>query len=197
MDTSQSNANFGTSTQVRIDGSPVVTTYFKFNVTGITGTVTSATLRVYANSAQSLGYTAYKVVDTTWGETTITAANAPALGSALGSSGKLTANTWTSANVTAAIPGNGLYTIAISTTNSTAVSLSSREGANPPQLVVNWSGSASAVPPIGNGSGDSTPPPVLVLLSVTLLAPSLVVLGRRQDHRRFGPVGQIGRPVGA
>ena len=139
VDASQPNSNFGASTQLRIDGSPTVNSYLTFNVTGISGTVTSATLRVFASSSQSTGYTAYSVPVTTWGEKTITAANAPPLGTALGSSGKITAGSWTSANVTVAVTGNGTYSFAISTANATAVSLSSREGANPPQLIVNWS----------------------------------------------------------
>jgi hypothetical protein len=139
VDASQPNSNFGTSTQLRIDGSPTVNSYLTFNVTGISGTVKSATLRVFASSSQGTGYTAYLVPLTTWGEKTITAANAPPLGTALGNSGKITAGTWTSASVTLAVTGNGTYSFAISTTNATAVSLSSREGANPPQLIVNWS----------------------------------------------------------
>ncbi len=184
IDTSQPTANFGTSTQIRIDGSPVVNSYLKFNVTGISGTVTSATLRVFANSGQTTGYTAYSVADTTWGETTINASNAPVFGTALGSSGKITAGTWTSADVTGAIPGNGTFSIGLSTTNSTAVSLSSREGANPPQLVVTWSSSGAAVP-LPPSSGDRPMLPVILLMTLPLLAPAVVVLRRPLDRRLF------------
>jgi hypothetical protein len=118
----------------------VVRSFLRFNVTGVTGTVTSATLRVWANSAQSTGYSAFAVVDNTWGETTITDANAPPFGAQLGSSGAALAGAWTSVNVTVAVTGNGTYSFGLSTTNSTALSLSSRQGANPPQLVVNYTG---------------------------------------------------------
>ena len=157
-------------------------TYLKFNVTGISGTVTSATLRIYANSAQSAGYTAYSVPDTTWGETTINASNAPAFGTARGSSGKITAATWTSADVTAAITGNGTYTIGVATTNATAVSLSSREGANPPQLVITTSSSGSAVPLPPSGP-QPTLPAVVLLLTLPLLVPASVVLRRPVERR--------------
>ena len=136
VDTSQPTVNFGSSTAIRTDGSPVVNGYLRFSVAGLSGTVTSATLRIFANSAQSTGYTAFKVTDNTWGETTITASNAPPFGSSLGSSGPIAAGTWTSVNVTPAVAANGTYSFGISTTNSTAVSLSSRSGANPPQLVI-------------------------------------------------------------
>ena len=187
VDTSQPGANFGTSTQIRIDGSPVVNGYLKFNVSGVGGPVTAATMRIFANSGQTTGYTAFGVPDTTWGETTISSANAPPLGAALGASGKITAATWTSADVTSAVTGNGTYSFAISTSNATAVSLSSREGANPPQLVVTWTAGAALVPiaPASPG-GDSGPQLVLLLLSLPLVPPALVVLGWRPERRVLG-----------
>jgi hypothetical protein len=110
-------------------------------MTGVAGTVSSAVLRVYANTAQSTGYDVYAITNNTWGETTITDANAPLFGAAkLGSSGRIAAGSWTSVDVTSAITGNGIYSFGLSTTNSTAVSLSSREGANPPQLTITWTG---------------------------------------------------------
>ncbi len=116
--------------------------------------------------------------DNTWGETTITDANAPPFGATkLGSSGKITAGTWTSVDVTSAITGNGTYSIGLSTTGSTAVSLSSREGANPPQLVITWTGSASIVAPIPPGRPE--PWLVTLYLVVALLAPGLLLLERR------------------
>jgi hypothetical protein len=173
VDASNPTANFGTSTQVRIDGSPVVRSYLRFNVSGLTGTVTNATLRIYGNSAQSTGYSAFSVADTTWGETTITNANAPAFGAQLGSSGPIAAASWTSVNVTSAVTGNGLISFGISTTNSTAVSLSSREGANPPQLLITTTTPAGAVPLLPSRP-DPIPP--IVFLLVPVLAPALLVL---------------------
>src|SRR5437764_868734 len=77
VDTSQPSVNFGTSTQVRADGSPVVRAYLRFNPQNLPGAVTKATLMIWANSAHSTGYSVYRVQDNTWGETTITAGNAP------------------------------------------------------------------------------------------------------------------------
>ena len=137
-DASAPTTNHGTATTLRVDASPVVRSFLRFTVAGVTGTVTSATLRVWANSAQSTGYDAFSVADNTWGETTITDANAPPFGAKLGSSGAAAAGAWTTVNVTATVTGNGTYSFGLSTTNSTALSLSSREGANPPQLVVTF-----------------------------------------------------------
>ena len=141
VDASAATSNFGSLTQIRIDGSPVVRTFLRFNVSGGSGAVNSAVLRVYANTAQTTGYDVYSVANNTWGETTITNSNAPPFGAAkLGSSGRISASSWTSVDVTSAVAGNGTFSFGLLTTGGTAVSLSSREGANPPQLVVAWAG---------------------------------------------------------
>jgi hypothetical protein len=180
VDASAATTNYGTSTQLRIDASPVVRSYLRFDLTGLTGTVTSATLRIWANSAQSTGYDAYSVADTTWGETTITNANAPAFGVKVGSSGALIASSWSSVNVTSAVATGGLISFGISTTNSTAASLSSRTGANPPQLVVTTSSGAAFAPPPPGGPGYLLP---LLLVLVPVLAPALLLLSKPPVRR--------------
>lgn len=175
-------SNFGTLTQVRIDGSPVARAFLRFIVTGVNGAVNSAVMRIYANTAQTTGYDLYPVASTTWGETAIDDANAPPFGAAkLGSSGKIAAGTWTSVDVTSAISGNGTFSFGLSTTNATAVSLSSREGANPPQLVITWTSAASLGVPISPSRPD---PRLLVLyLALPLLACGVLPLKRRRISR--------------
>ena len=141
VDSSNPSVNNGSLTQIRVDGSPVVHSYLRFNIQGLSGTVTSATLRIYANSALSAGYDAYRVSDNTWTETGITYNNAPPFGSAIGNSGSISSNTWTSVNITSYITGNGTYSLGLGTASSTALSLASREsGANAPQIVVQTQG---------------------------------------------------------
>jgi len=134
---SSPTSNYGSSTTLRADASPDVHSYLRFNVQGLSGTVTQATLRVYANSSSSLGCTANRVSDNTWSEATLNYNNAPVVGGALGSSGAFGAGVWINIDVTAYITGNGTYNLALTTASSTAVSLASREaGANAPQLIV-------------------------------------------------------------
>jgi len=130
-------SNYGSSTALRADASPDVHSYLRFNVQGLSGTVTQATLRVYANSSSSLGCIANSVNDNTWSEATLNYNNAPPVGGALDSSGLFGANVWVDLDVTAYITGNGIYNLALTTSGSTALSLASREaGANAPQLIV-------------------------------------------------------------
>jgi len=156
------STNYGSATQLRGDGSPVVMSYLRFNVTGLSGTPTSATLRVFANSASSGGYSIHGVSNNTWGEGTITYANAPPVGSVLGSSGAITSKTWTSIDVTAYITGIGTYNLALTVPGSTAISFASREaGANAPQLVVvTGGGSAATDTPTPGSTPTKTRTPV-------------------------------------
>jgi Calcineurin-like phosphoesterase len=137
-DDSKATTNYGTSTSLRFDGSPIVRSFLKFDLSGVAGTITKATLRVYANTASGSGYSVGGT-STAWTETGITAANAPAVGAAVGSSGAVAANSWTSVDVTALISG-GQLSLAMSGLNTTAVRLSSRESgsATAPQLVLEF-----------------------------------------------------------
>jgi hypothetical protein len=123
-----------------VDGSPVIRSYLRFTVQGLNGTVTKATLRIFANSASSSSLVASGVSDNTWTESTINYNNAPALGSMIGSSSPVTAGAWISIDITAYITGNGTYNLAVTTPGGTAISLASRQsGANAPQLIIETS----------------------------------------------------------
>ncbi len=137
VNSSSPTSNFGTGTALRADGSPDMRAYIRFNVQNLTGSVSLAILRVYANSSSSAGYSANAVADNSWGETTMTYSNAPTFTTpAVGSSGSFTTGTWTSVDVTAYITGNGLYSFALTTTGS-QINLASREtGATAPQLLI-------------------------------------------------------------
>jgi len=106
----------------------------------LSGNVTRATLRVFANTASSAGYSVNGVSNNTWAESTINYNNAPPVGSALGSSGSFGAGVWISIDVTAYIAGNGTYNLALTPLGTTAISFASREAAtNVPQLVIETS----------------------------------------------------------
>jgi len=135
VDASAPTANFGTATTLRVDGSPVVTTYLKFDVSGLP-TPSSAALRIVVSNTNVAAITVHRVANTSWGESTINASNAPAVGPIVASTGKVQAGTSYTLNVSSAVTSNGLVSLALKTVSSAAISMSSREGANPPQLLV-------------------------------------------------------------
>src|SRR6266508_2208520 len=130
------STNYGNAIILRVDSSPVDRSYLRFNVQGLNGAVTRATLRIFTSNSSNIGYEAHSISDNTWGELTINYNNAPAVGALLGSSGAISANTWTSIDVTSFIRGNGVFNLALITSSTTAMSFSSRQGTNSPQLVI-------------------------------------------------------------
>ncbi|HET8669853.1 MAG TPA: DNRLRE domain-containing protein, partial [Candidatus Saccharimonadales bacterium] len=147
VDSSNPSTNYGSQTQLRGDGSPTVRGYLRFNVQGLSGSITRATLRIYANSSSSVGYEIQGVSNNSWVESTITYNNAPSVGSAIGSSGGFSGGVWTSVDITSYIAGNGSYNLALVVTDSTAISFASREsGTRAPQLIIESQNTSTPTP---------------------------------------------------
>jgi chitodextrinase len=132
-----STTNYGGSTFLKADASPVFQSYLRFNVGDVSGTVTKATLRLYTTSSSATGYQIKRVSDQGWEEGNITFDNAPAADAAIGSSRNFAANNWTSVDVTSLVTSNGIYDFALITTSTVTLNFNSRDASsNRPQLVV-------------------------------------------------------------
>jgi len=137
VNSGSTTTNYGSATTLRADASPDIHSYLRFNVQGLSGNVTRATLRIFANSASTIGCNANSLSNNTWTESTINYSNAPSLGSAIGSSSPFGAGVWITLDVTAYITGNDTYNFGLTTPSGTAISFASREaGANAPQLII-------------------------------------------------------------
>ena len=110
VDASHSTRNYGTRAFLRIDNTPLRTTYIRFDVTGVGPSPGGAVLRLYAESSSNVGFDVYAVADNSWTETGITATNAPALGSLIASSGPISGGTFQDVDVSSEITGDGLVT---------------------------------------------------------------------------------------
>jgi hypothetical protein len=123
---------------LRVDASPDVRSYLRFNVQVGLGTVSRATLRIFAETGSSNGLST-RSVGGAWTESTLNYSNAPPMAGSFGSSGPAVAGTWLDMDVTALVTGNGDIDIGVVTAGSTAIRLASRESANAPQLMVEFS----------------------------------------------------------
>lgn len=137
-DQSNPRTNFGTSNGLRVDSSPVVNSYLRFNIQGLgTRSISRVRLLIYSYTATSQGIEVKTIADNAWGEKTITANNAPSLGGTLAASTKVAARAWITFDVTSYITGEGTFSFGLSTSGSRAVSLAARESVTySPQLVV-------------------------------------------------------------
>jgi parallel beta-helix repeat protein len=136
----QPTSNFGNASSIQVDNSPVKNFLLKFTVSGVGGRpITSAKLRLYCVDPSDRGGDFHPLADpnAVWSEQTVTWNNAPAASSATTASmGGVTAGTWYEVDVSSFVTGDGTYSLRTTTPSSNGADYSSKEGANPPQLVL-------------------------------------------------------------
>jgi hypothetical protein len=149
------SVNFGTNRSIRVDGTPLVHSYLRFEVTGINNDqVTKVTLRIFANSASSRGFDVFKVANNNWLEREITYNNAPQFADKIGTSDRFPANHWVEVDVSPLLNADGTISIALTGINQTAINLASRDdSSNKPELLVEVS-SASVTTPTNTAPPD-------------------------------------------
>jgi len=147
----QPTTNFGTATTLRMkQSSPIVNSYLKFVVSGVSGAVLSAKLRMKVTVASSSGGSVFSVSNnlqsgSPWTELIVNCSNAPIIGGTpLDTEGSVTVNQIVEFDVTPAITGNGTFSFGLNNASTTMVQYSSKEGATKPELVIQFSTSAVA-----------------------------------------------------
>ncbi len=142
VNSSNPGTNYGGSTSLRVDGSPIVSSLLRFSLVGVNQQVLSQVqLQVYANSSSTKGIDVKSVANNTWGELTTTFSNAPAAGNTLFSTQKTTGGSWVVFDVTTYVTGEGTYSFNLLTPGTTAINFSSREsGSRSPKLILLFNG---------------------------------------------------------
>jgi hypothetical protein len=136
--------------------------YLKFSISGLISPVTSAKIRVYVLDDGPDGGGIYQVSNnyegstTPWVEMGLTWANAPVIqGDPLDTAGAVALDSWVEFDVSAAITGNGTYSFAIRNADSEDVKYSSKDWANPPELLIETAGGINPASQLVKISGDS------------------------------------------
>jgi Fibronectin type III domain len=125
------------SRKLRMDGQPVRRSYLRFEVAGVKGRVTHATLKLWANKGSGRGYFVHRVDAGLWYEGSITYAAAPRFeNKAIARSGPFPPEIWTEVEIRRLVRGDGVVTLVLTTDDVTLTSLASRESVHPPRLVV-------------------------------------------------------------
>ncbi|MEV7475790.1 DNRLRE domain-containing protein, partial [Pseudarthrobacter oxydans] len=138
--------NYGTSTSLSVDNSPVEVTYLKFDLSAYAGrTVESATLQLRSAGSGSIGKQNIKLVtDDSWTEGGITYNNRPAPGTSIGTLGPTAANSNYSVPLTAGALAGDLgqqLSLALDSTSTDGLDLTSKEAGSTtaPKLVLTLS----------------------------------------------------------
>ena len=151
-------SNFGTTNYLQVTGANnnQMESYIRFSVSGVSGTVQSAKLRVYSTTDGTKNGPAVYAAGSSWTETGITWNNRPARTSgAFDNKGAIAKSTWTDYDVTPLVSGNGTYTFVLVGDSTDDVIFSSREGSNSPQLVITVNSST----PTPTSPVNNTPTP--------------------------------------
>jgi hypothetical protein len=138
VDSNDPSGNYGSSTKLGVDGSPIKITYLRFDVTGIDRAVQSARLRLAVRGASSSGGTIHTISDNSWDENTVTFDTRPVVdGAALDTMGAVAVGDTIEFDITGTINENGIYSYAINSEISDGASYYSREkSAYQPELII-------------------------------------------------------------
>src|SRR5215212_4837407 len=150
------------SVELEVDGKadPDVESYLRFDVSGLTTPVQRATLRLWvpAGGDTADGPAVYRA-RTGWAEGTLTWANRPkSVGNVVDDTGAVPEEAWVEYDVTEVITGNGTYAFALIPQSSDEATFDSREGANPPQLVLATRTNRDAAPDPPRTGGPKAKP---------------------------------------
>jgi chitodextrinase len=149
-DSTDPSTTRGSQAEGRVDNDPVRRAYLRFDVSGLTASVSRATLKLYSRTAHTFGFEVRSTASTGWTEATLTYNDAPSPSATItGTSGSIAAGTWEEVDVTPLVTGNGPVAFALTTTSVTNLPLAMKEsGATlAPQLVVETSTSADTTAP--------------------------------------------------
>ena len=153
--------NFGTTSVLQSDASPVQRTYLKFGLQSLAAkAILSAKLRMWVTNGSGGTQNIRSVTENNWSEGTLTYSNAPATGATITSFNGGVVSVWSEADLTSAVAsaaGSSL-SLAIDSASSDGYHFNSNEAAaNRVELVVQLGGSAT--PPASTPTPTPTPTP--------------------------------------
>ena len=157
------NQNFGTGSTLAVDQDPMSESYLKFDVAGVSGTVSSARLRLRITDATKNG-PYVRSTGSAWAETSLTYGNRPAATSpALDNRAAVSAGAWVEYDVTRAVSGDGAYSFALTADSKDGMDFAARENATyPPQLRITYD-DGSTPAPAPTPAPDTSAPTAAVL----------------------------------
>lgn len=169
--------NYGSSSRLEADGSPIQQFLLKFNVSGIGGSeVNNVKLRLYNNNPSDRGGSFRFVDDNSWNESTVVWNSAPESDSDIYALlGPVSSGIWYEVDLTNLITDDGVYSLNVSSISSNGADYNSKEAvSNGPQLVVTLGDTTTTPTPVSTPTLPPTPTPVSTPTSTPLPTPTVV-----------------------
>jgi hypothetical protein len=140
VDQARPSTNFGSATRLLVDGDTGRGldrhAYLKTRVSGISGIVDRAVLRLWVTNTTKDG-PRVQPTTTTWSGGSITWRNRPAAtGHSSSDAGRIAAGGWVDLDVTTIVRADGAYGFLLHPTSGDGLSLESLQGPHPPRLIV-------------------------------------------------------------
>lgn len=135
------DTNYGTSASMRVDNSPHEKTIMKFNVSGVTGRVTRAVIRLYCQEGSTATGGTFYYLPNSWAENTVTWNNAPYFYTlpSIASLPGVAAGTYVDIPVSAKVQSDGTYSFGGRSSNANGATYSTKEDATTthrPRLII-------------------------------------------------------------
>jgi hypothetical protein len=145
----QPRRNFGRTTALHADGSPLKTAFLRFRIGKPKGDIKRVMLLLHAQTGARSSYQVRRVRENAWRERGLTYENAPRLSLRYASSKPIHRGAWNAVDVTAFVADEDReISLAITTRSPIGVVFSSRESSRGPRLVLRTDGvKAKASPP--------------------------------------------------
>jgi hypothetical protein len=176
----RATTNYGTLDYLRLRGTEAFyTSYMKFNLTGLNGTITSARLRLYATDGTSNPSSVYAVsnnylgTSTSWTQLGLNWNNAPLMSGspAATTQSSIGNNSWIEYDLSSVITGEGSYSFGLSVAGSNSLYFNSKEAiSNQPVLEITINSGGS-----GNSSMQLDRPEINADASIVLPQPTVTV----------------------
>ncbi|MEW6472464.1 MAG: DNRLRE domain-containing protein [Actinomycetota bacterium] len=149
--------NFGSSSTLVADGSPVTSSYLRFVVPSSVNEVTRARLRLYVTDPSGGGAVLFPT-NTNWTETGLTYQSRPTrTGPEAARTGAVTSGRWVDLDITTLVTGPGTVSLELAGASGDGVDFKSRNStSNRPELVID-TGTPPPPPPPPAGSVTLTP----------------------------------------
>ena len=133
VNSSSPKANHSKSTVLRAGKNPTRVSYLRFNVSGLSGSVSSATLKLYV-TRNGGDVSLHRVSNNNW---STNGARVPSYDAGVSSVGSTRRGKWISLDAKSIVSGNGTFSMAL-TSNSSATLASTRASSRSwPSLIIN------------------------------------------------------------